>query len=60
MRHYELSEASKTYKFKMTVFDNGQPIELLLLFKKSNKLIDETRIKIEQVSIGYLRTILHG
>ena len=60
MRKDPTSEKSDLYKFKMTLFDNGNPEEFFL-FMQNFKMTPEALDKLfSSVKLHYLPTVLHG
>ena len=60
MRQILAPAASKTYKFKMTVFENVRPEELPGFLKNFKNFIDGNRTTIVSGRINYLRTLVCG
>ena len=60
MRNNTVSAGSETYKFKMTIFNNGIPEELLQFMMKVKKDIEVTGTMKVARRINFLRTILLG
>ena len=54
-----VSAVSKTYKFKMTIFDNYIPEELLQFLNNYKKAIDGTATITVVERISFLHTLLH-
>ena len=59
-RHNTASTASKTKIFKMSIFKNGQPEDLLGFLKNFKKAIDGTGTMAVVYGTNYLYTLLWG
>ena len=58
MRRNSESVGSETYEFKITIFENGAPEELLQFLTNGNKAIKVTGAMTAAVRINFLRTLL--
>ena len=55
-----MSEKSDLYEFKMALFGNGNPEELLLLVRNFQITLEESVALAVSVKIQYLCTLLRG
>ena len=54
------SQKSDLYEFKMTLFDNGDPEELLLLIINFNMTLEASGTLVASAKIQYLFMLVHG
>ena len=54
------SQKSDLYEFKMTLFDNGDPEELLLLIINFNMTLEASGTLVASANIQYLFMLVHG
>ena len=59
MRHNPAPAGYETYEFKMAIFNNGSPEELLWFLEKVNKSIKVTGTMTVVGIINFLRMLLH-
>ena len=57
---YPMSEKSYLYEFKMALFDNGDPEELLLFISNFITTLEESGMLVSGAKIQYLHTLLRG
>ena len=60
MRRYLASEKLDPYEFKILVFDNGEPEELLLFIWYFNMTNEASGMIGDGAKIKYLRTVVRG
>ena len=60
MRCNPASVVSETYEFKMTIFENGSPEEILQFLTNVKKSIKETVTTAVLERINFIRTLLCG
>ena len=53
-----MSQKSDLYEFKMALFDNGEPEELLLFIRNFNMTLKASGTLVAIASIQYLRTLV--
>ena len=59
MRRDPTSERSDIYEFKMALFDNGDPEELVLLMQNFKMMLKASGILDTSANLQYLCTLLH-
>ena len=60
MRGDPTSEKLDLYGFKMTLFDNGNPEELLLFIRNFNMTLEVSIALVSGANIQYLLTLVRG
>ena len=60
LRKDSTSETSNLYRFKMTMFDNGEPKELLLFERKFHAMTEALGIITANANLQYIQNLLHG
>ena len=60
MRRNPASVGYETYKFKMTIFEDGRPEDLLQFLNNFNKVIDGTGMTTVTERIYFICTLLRG